>query len=96
MNIDTKLPAFRSFMSETKLNNGGVKTTIDQSAVAAGEQANVDFNLNSEEGKKGNGKSKKKEKDKLDFLENKNPEVTEVKKNGTEVKTLNLKLLNLL
>ena len=93
MNVDTKLPAFRSFMSENKLNNGGVKTTIDQSAVAAGEQANVDLNLNAEEEKAGNGKSKKKKK-KVDFLTEKKEEVIEVKKSDSDVKALNMKLLN--
>ncbi len=96
MNVDTKFPAFRSFMSENKLNNGGVKTTIDQSAVAAGEQANVDLNLNSEEDKNGNGKSKKKKKNKLDFLDDKKEEKVEVKKSDAEVKAMNMKLLNLL
>lgn len=93
MNVDTKFPAFRSFLSENRLNNGGVKTTIDQSAVSAGEQANVDLNLNSEDGKNGNEKFQKNKKNNLDFLKDKKIPVVEVKKTDDEVKTINMKLL---
>ena len=96
MNIDTKLPAFRSFMSENKLNNSGVKTTIDQSAVSAGEQANVDLNLNAEDAKNGNDKSKKKKKDTTETSKNYKSENNNPHKSDSEVKNLNMKLLNLL
>ena len=86
MNIDTKLQAFKSFLSENKLNHSGVKTTINHSAVSSGEQANVDLNMNSEEEKSGNGKSKKKKNNDLSFLEENNTETVEVKKNDTEIK----------
>lgn len=96
MNIDTKLPAFKSFMSENKLNNGGVKTTIDQSAVAAGEQTDVSLNLNSEEEKNGRGNNKKKKKDNKNSLEENKSKNLAVKKSDTDVKAMNMKLLNLL
>ncbi|MBC7712856.1 MAG: hypothetical protein H7177_05930 [Rhizobacter sp.] len=95
MNIDPKLSQFKSFLSENKLNNAGVKTTIDHSAVTAGENANVDLNLNSDDGQSQDKKSKKKKKKDLDFLQKKANEDVNVKSEA-EVKALNLKLLNLL
>lgn len=95
MDIDNRLPGFRSFMSENKLNNGGVKTSIDQSAVAAGEQTDVGLNLNSEEEKNRNDKNKKKKKENQQS-QKKNSESLVLKKSDSEIKATNLKLLNLL
>lgn len=98
MNIDPKLAQFKSFLSENKLNNGGVKTTIDQSAVSAGENANVDLDLKGEaESQKDKSKSKNNKKNKNDLLANKN--LTDKKlpvQNANEVKAINMKLLNLI
>ncbi len=97
MYLDTKLPQFKSFLSENKLNNGGVKTTIDQSAVSAGENANVDLNLNSETGSEADKKSKKKKKDELEILLKKQKSEEKISaKSETEIKSINMKLLNLL
>ena len=96
MNVDTKFPTFRSYMSDNKLNNGGVKTTINQSAVSAGEQTNVDLNLSSEEEKSESKKSKSKKKNKTDLQANKKENDILIKKSDAEVKSINMKLLNLL
>ncbi len=100
MIIDTKLPAFKSFMSESKLNNGGLKTTIDQSAVTGGEQTDVNLNLNSEEDSQEstNKKKESKQSEKENFLFTNKKEGEEVKKlrNPDETKALQLKLLNLI
>lgn len=96
MNIDNKLPQFKSFMSENKLGKGGVKTTIDQSAVTAGENANVDLDLSTdEESKEGLNRFKRKKKKAQEKVAAK-VEVVAVKKSDAEVKVTNMKLLNLL
>lgn len=98
MNIDPKLSLFKSFMSDNKLNNGGVKTTIDQSAVSAGENANVDLDLKGEaDSQKDQSKSQKNKKNTLDFITNKQLTAKELPVlNADEVKAINMKLLNLI
>ncbi|MBC7427034.1 MAG: hypothetical protein H7336_00390 [Bacteriovorax sp.] len=96
MNVDTKLPQFKNFMNNNMLNGSGIKTAIDQSAVTAGENANVDLNLSGEDGQGNDKKSKKKKKEKLDSLEKNKNEGAAAVKSDHEVKALNVKLLNLL
>lgn len=95
MNIDNKLPMLKNFMSETRLNNAGIKTTLNESAVAASEQNNVDLDLQLD----GNGtdpKSKKKKKGKGEQKAQKStaPELPKI--SSEELKVTNLKKLNLL
>lgn len=95
MIIDSKLPGFKSYMSENRLTNAGVKTTIDQSAVAPSEQNNVDLHLNDESHNSHDSYNKKKEK----HQESKEEVVAQVEKiveSDEQVKDKNLKLLNLL
>lgn len=82
-------------MSETRLNNAGVKTTLNESAVAASEQNNVDLDLQLE----GNGpdsKSKKKKKQKELVTEEKKNVIELPKQTADDLKKTNLKKLNLL
>ncbi len=82
-------------MSETRLNNAGVKTTLNESAVAASEQNNVDLDLQLE-GNGQDGKSKKKKKAKAETKEQKSNVIELPKISTEELKTTNLKKLNLL
>jgi len=45
MNIDPKAPELKSFLSENKLNNKNVKSSIDQSLIGSTEQKSLDMNL---------------------------------------------------
>lgn len=82
-------------MSETRLNNAGVKTTLNESAVAASEQNNVDLDLQLE-GHGPDGKSKKKKKPSAEPKEQKKNVLELPKVSSEELKTTNLKKLNLL
>ena len=93
MHIDQKLAGFKSFLSENRLNNGGVKTSIDQSAVASSQQNNVAMNLD-DETKQGHEKAKKKKKEQAEALKKKADELPRL--NDADIKTRNLKLLNLI
>lgn len=98
MNIDNKLPLFKNFMTESRLNNGGVKTSIDQSAVSSGEESNVDLNLQNES-KNGQSNLNKKKKKLDSMFKLKKNELCENEKSLDENqvdKKINLKLLNLL
>lgn len=97
MIIDSKLPGFKSYLSEGRLSNAGIKTTIDQSAVAASEQNNVDLEL--KDNTKGSQDSYKKKKNEEEQSHHKDGQKEQPKKqnpNEAEVKKRNLKLLNLL
>jgi hypothetical protein len=95
MNIDEKLPAFKNSLSKNKLNNNGLKTSIDQSAVTAGEDANVDLNLSSDGHSSADAESKNKKDKKSTSEESKSLE-TDLKISDQELKAINLKLLNLI
>lgn len=96
MIIDSKLSGFKSYFSENRLNNGGVKTTINQSAVAPSEQNNVDTELN-DSIKNSQDRPHEKKKEKRELVEEKKEEKTEkVVVSEAESKSRNLKLLNLL
>lgn len=95
MNIDNKLLNLKSYLSENRLGNTGVKTTLSDSAVAGTEKNNVDLNLDSDS-KNPNDKSKKKQKNKESTAPQKEiKEVAQVK-SDVEIKQANLKKLNLL
>lgn len=97
MIIDSKLPGFKSYLSDLRLSNNGVKTTIDQSAVAPSEQNNVDLEL--KDNTKSSQDSYKKKKDEKEFSKNNKDQEEKPKKQNTaeaEVKKRNLQLLNLL
>jgi len=97
MIIDSKLPGFKSYLSENRLNNGGVKTTINQSAVAASEQNNVDLELKDDTNSSQDDYNKKKNEEEHSQNNDKQKEKpTKQLPNETEVKKRNLKLLNLL
>lgn len=95
MIIDSKLPGFKSYMSENRLNNGGIKTTIDQSAVAPSEQNNVDMHLNDDSKNSLDSYNKKKEKQK-ESKEEVIEQVEQITHSDENIKDKNLKLLNLL
>jgi hypothetical protein len=97
MDIDKKFPQFRSFMSDTKLGNGGVKTSLDQSAVSAGEQSNVDLNLSAENEKEKSSKNKDKKREENDKMRlNKNSDERQETKNKSISKDAFMRLLNLI
>ena len=95
MIIDSKLPGFKSYLSENRLNNGGIKTTIDQSAVAPSEQNNVNLKLDDESNNSQDSYKKKKEEQK-ESKEQTEEKVEKVVLSENEIKGKNLKLLNLL
>lgn len=95
MIIDSKLPGFKNYLSENRLTNGGIKTTIDQAAVAPSEQNNVDLDLESST-KNAHDKNQKKKK-KQETLEAKKEQKAEITiETEADQKKKNLKLLNLL
>ena len=96
MNIDNKMPLLKNFMTETKLSQSGLKSTINDSAVSSTEQNNVslemrDKNLNLAKEK---FKKKKKENDNDKEKNRKKPTPEEVKKTNEELKTLNVSKIN--
>lgn len=96
MIIDSKLPGFKSYLSENRLNNDGVKTSIDHSAVAASEQNNVDLELkDSTKNAQDSYKEKKKEQEHANEEKKEEKPKKEIE-NEAEAKSRNLKLLNLL
>ncbi len=96
MYIDSKLSGFRSYLSENRLNNGGVKTSIDQSAVAPSEQNNVEMDMQLDEHGNPKNLSKKKKKQNKNANEKSSEEKIPEKKSDSDLKKHNLKLLNLL
>lgn len=95
MHIDSKLAGFRSFLSENRLSNGGVKTSIDQSAVAPSEQNTVKLDMQLDEhGNPQDYKRKKKKQQKNSEKKEEQPQAE--KKSESDLKKHNLKLLNLL
>ena len=96
MIIDSKLPGFKNYLSENRLTNGGIKTTIDQAAVAPSEQNNVDLDLESST-KNSHDKNNHKKKKKDQTLEVRQEQKAEkTNETETDLKQKNLKLLNLL
>lgn len=94
MNIDNKL-LLKSFLSENRMNQSGVKTSLSESAVAGTEKNNVDLNLQNDDSKNPNEKSKKKKnKDVAAAAKSTQKEVPV--KSDAELKLSNLKKLNLL
>lgn len=96
MIIDSKLPGFKSYLSENRLNNGGIKTTIDQSAVAPSEQNNVNLQLDNETKNSQDSYNKKKKEEQKESKEQTEEKVEQVVLSDNEIKDKNLKLLNLL
>lgn len=96
MIIDSKLPGFKSYLSENRLNNDGVKTTIDQSAVAPSEQNNVDLELKDSTKHSHDNYNEKKKENPETPEEEKKEDAQKVVVSEAETKARNLKLLNLL
>lgn len=95
MIIDSKLPGLKNYLSENRLNNGGVKTSINHSAIAASEQNNVDLELkDSTHNSQDSYSSKKEENAKKDNSRKEEEKIEKVVVTEAEVKTKNLKLLN--
>lgn len=94
MIIDSKLPGFKNYLCENRLNNGGVKTSIDQSAIAASEQNNVDLELKDSTHNSQDSYSSKKEENKKEKSKDEEEKIEKVVVTEAEVKTKNLKLLN--
>ncbi|AUN98389.1 hypothetical protein DOM21_09235 [Bacteriovorax stolpii] len=95
MNIDNKLLNLKSYLSENKLGKSGIKTTLNESAVAGSEKNNVDLNLDGDS-KNPNEKSKKKQKNKEATTTQKETKEVAPVKSDAEIKQANLKKLNLL
>lgn len=91
--IDSKLPSFRSYMAEQRLNSGtSAKTTIDQSAIGGNEQMDVSLNLEQESTADQEARNKKKKEEEMAFSED------EQKKNAvalsdTEIQSKILRML---
>lgn len=94
MIIDSKLPGFKSYISDNRLTNGGIKTTIDQAAVAPSEQNNVDLEL--DDGTNNQDQYKKKKEEHKESKEHTEEKVEKIVQSNADVKGKNLKLLNLL
>lgn len=95
MIIDSKLPGFKSYLSEGRLGNGGIKTTIDQAAVSPSEQNNVDLQMDDNTNNSQDSYSKKKEEHK-ESKERPKEKKEPLVQNDSDIKDKNLKLLNLL
>lgn len=98
MIIDSKLPGLKSYLSKNRLNNDGVKTSINQSAITPSEQKNLDLELkdstkNSQESYKKNKKEQSKNPEEQKKEKHKKHVETETE---VETKKRNMKLLNLL
>lgn len=94
MIIDSKLPGFKNYLSENRLSNGGVKTSIDQSAIAPNEQNNVDLELKDSTKNPNDPYNKKKEEDKKEQRKEEEEKIEKTVVSEVEVKAKNLKLLN--
>ncbi len=64
MLINGKMPDFKNFMNEMSLGKDGLKSTINDSAVAGTEKNNVALELEQEKARQDLEKKKKKEKEK--------------------------------
>lgn len=96
MIIDSKLPAFKGYLSEGRLNNNALKTSIDQSAVASSEQNSVDLELkDSTKNSQDSYKEKKKNQSETPE-EHKEEKLKRPVETEAEGKSRNMKLLNLL
>lgn len=95
MIIDPKLPGHKTYLNEYQLNNGGIKTTIDQAAIAPSEQNNVDLHLEDSTKNSHDSYKKKKEKKKESKKESKE-NIKKIILTDSEIKEKNLKLLNML
>lgn len=96
MLIDSKLAGFKSFLNESRLNNGGIKTSIDQSAVAPNEQNTVLLDMQLDEHGNPKDYSKKKKKQNKNSSDKKEEAPQQERKSDTDLKKHNLKLLNLI
>ncbi len=65
MFISGKMPDFKNFMNEMTLGKDGLKSTINDSAVAGTEKNNVSLELEQERARQDLEKKKKKEKEKI-------------------------------
>ena len=63
MNIDNKMPLLKNFMTETKLSQSGLKSTINDSAVSSTEQNNISAEMKDKNLNLAKEKFKKKKKD---------------------------------
>ena len=95
MIIDFKIFALKTYLTEARLSNKGLKTTIDQTAVSTTEESNVELDLNSETHNSADSYSKKDENHK-ESQNNNEEEVNKITLTDLEIKEKNLKLLNLL
>lgn len=96
MIIDSKLPGFKSYLSENRLQNDSLKTSIDQAAVAPSEQNNIDLEL-TDSTNNPQDSYKKKKKEKKHSQEDKKEDKPERRiQTEAEEKSRNLKLLNLI
>jgi hypothetical protein len=96
MNIDNKMPLLKNFMTETKLNQSGLKSTINDSAVASSEQNNVSLELKNSAKNLADGKFKKRKKEsqKEDQYKDKSKTKEEIEKTNNDLKAVNLKKVN--
>jgi hypothetical protein len=96
MNIDNKMPLLKNFMTETKLSQSGLKSTINDSAVSSTEQNTVSLELKEKNLNMAKEKFKKKKKENEDDKDKKRqkPSPEEVKKTNDELKTLNVSKIN--
>lgn len=93
--IDSKLPSYKSALSENNAQANTSKTSIDQSAIGNTEQTNVTLDMSEES----TGEHERNDKKKQQHDEDKEDEQTKKdmpKLSNAQIKTRNLKLLNLI
>lgn len=95
MIIDSKLPGFKTYLNENQLTNCGIKTTIDQAAIAPSEQNNVDLHLEDSPKNSHDSYNKKKEEKKESHKETEE-NVKKIVESDSEIREKNLKLLNMI
>ncbi len=95
MIVDNKLFNLKNYLSDTRLNQASIKTTLHESAVTSTGKNNVDMSLNNEGAKKQYEQIKKKLKSKEGNKAKKNSQDSGPK-SKEKTKITNLKKLNLL
>jgi hypothetical protein len=96
MIIDSKLPGFKSYFSENRLQNDSVKTSINHTAVAPSEQNNVDLELTDSTKNPQDSYKEKKKKQEHSQKDKKEDQPARKFQTEAEAKSRNLKLLNLI
>jgi hypothetical protein len=96
MHIDSKLPAFKNFLTENKMSTQERSATVDNANVASAGQKGILLDMNEEDSSDPYSDKKKKKNKKQQSKDSAKSELVEQKKTDEEFRSLTFKLLNLL